>query len=167
MWSPDCISLRCVLDNSNWKHNLLCEDYHSPFFYLFTKNKFSTRNFFKAKHSLWSSRLSKIFYFFFIIYLLKMLSNFLLQLVCYQWSLNYYHSWHSFTCDGGKQASGSGRARRDAAARAMQGWHSQRLLGNGEVSDPIIKVRWILNFCIQISRDFINDHRFYFGLVIL
>ncbi|KGN55586.1 AT-rich interactive domain-containing protein 3-like [Cucumis sativus] len=37
------------------------------------------------------------------------------------------------------QGSGSGRARRDAAARAMQGWHSQRLLGNGEVSDPIIK----------------------------
>ncbi|KAF2312533.1 hypothetical protein GH714_034983 [Hevea brasiliensis] len=37
------------------------------------------------------------------------------------------------------QAPGSGRARRDAAARAMQGWHSQRLLGNGEVSDPIIK----------------------------
>ncbi|KAL3630002.1 AT-rich interactive domain-containing protein 3 [Castilleja foliolosa] len=34
---------------------------------------------------------------------------------------------------------GSGRARRDAAARAMQGWHSQRLLGNGEVADPIIK----------------------------
>ncbi|OIW10774.1 hypothetical protein TanjilG_27720 [Lupinus angustifolius] len=29
------------------------------------------------------------------------------------------------------QASASGRARRDAAARAMQGWHS-RLLGNGE-----------------------------------
>uniref|UniRef100_A0A0D6R0I3 ARID domain-containing protein n=1 Tax=Araucaria cunninghamii TaxID=56994 RepID=A0A0D6R0I3_ARACU len=29
------------------------------------------------------------------------------------------------------QASGSGRARRDAAARAMQGWHSQRLLSNG------------------------------------
>lgn len=41
---------------------------------------------------------------------------------------------------GGIQASGSGRARRDAAARAMQGWHSQRLLGNGEVGDPIIKV---------------------------
>ncbi|EOA29883.1 hypothetical protein CARUB_v10012979mg [Capsella rubella] len=37
------------------------------------------------------------------------------------------------------QASGSGRARRDAAARAMQGWHSQRLNGNGEVSDPAIK----------------------------
>ncbi|CAK7329049.1 unnamed protein product [Dovyalis caffra] len=33
---------------------------------------------------------------------------------------------------GGSQALGSGRARRDAAARAMQGWHSQRLLGNGE-----------------------------------
>ncbi|KAG5382430.1 hypothetical protein IGI04_033900, partial [Brassica rapa subsp. trilocularis] len=33
------------------------------------------------------------------------------------------------------QASGSGRARRDAAARAMQGWNSQRLNGNGEVND--------------------------------
>ncbi|XP_010489366.1 PREDICTED: AT-rich interactive domain-containing protein 3-like [Camelina sativa] len=33
-------------------------------------------------------------------------------------------------------AAGSGRARRDSAARAMQGWHSQRLNGNGEVSDP-------------------------------
>ncbi|XAR59901.1 hypothetical protein NMG60_11015911 [Bertholletia excelsa] len=40
---------------------------------------------------------------------------------------------------GVHQASVSGRARRDAAARAMQGWHSQRLLGNGEVGDPIIK----------------------------
>lgn len=39
----------------------------------------------------------------------------------------------------GYQASGSGRARRDAAARAMQGWHAQRLLGYGEVSEPIIK----------------------------
>ncbi|KAI5606032.1 hypothetical protein BDE02_01G391900 [Populus trichocarpa] len=37
------------------------------------------------------------------------------------------------------QASGSGRTRRDAAARAMQGWHSLRFLGNGEVSSPIIK----------------------------
>ncbi|KAM0970059.1 hypothetical protein EV1_017963 [Malus domestica] len=37
------------------------------------------------------------------------------------------------------QAAGSGRARRDAAARAMQGWHSQRITGSGEVSDPIIK----------------------------
>ncbi|TVU08194.1 hypothetical protein EJB05_41586 [Eragrostis curvula] len=36
-------------------------------------------------------------------------------------------------------ASGSGRARRESATRAMQGWHSQRLLGNGEISDPIIK----------------------------
>ncbi|XP_076936904.1 AT-rich interactive domain-containing protein 5-like [Bidens hawaiensis] len=34
---------------------------------------------------------------------------------------------------------GTGRVRRDAAARAMQGWHSQRLLSNGEVGDPIIK----------------------------
>ncbi|MED6143496.1 hypothetical protein PIB30_006757 [Stylosanthes scabra] len=39
------------------------------------------------------------------------------------------------------QSSAPGRARRDAAARAMQGWHSQRLLGNGEVGDPIIKDR--------------------------
>lgn len=39
----------------------------------------------------------------------------------------------------GSQGSGPGRQRRDAAARAMQGWHSQRLLGNGEVGDPIIK----------------------------
>ncbi|CAA6661613.1 unnamed protein product [Spirodela intermedia] len=40
---------------------------------------------------------------------------------------------------GNVQASGSGRQRRDAAARAMQGWHSQRFLGNGESSGPIIK----------------------------
>lgn len=39
----------------------------------------------------------------------------------------------------GHQASGSGRARRDAAARAMQGWHEQRLLRYGEVGEPIIK----------------------------
>ncbi|KAK4790980.1 hypothetical protein SAY86_031393 [Trapa natans] len=37
------------------------------------------------------------------------------------------------------QASGSNRARRDSATRAMQGWYSQRLLTNGEASDPIIK----------------------------
>ena len=41
---------------------------------------------------------------------------------------------------GDIQASGSGRTRRDAAARAMKGWHSLRFLGNGEVSSPIIKV---------------------------
>ncbi|KAH9654694.1 protein dead ringer [Citrus sinensis] len=40
----------------------------------------------------------------------------------------------------GSQAFGSGRARRDAAARAMQGWHSKRLLGSGEVCQPIIKL---------------------------
>ncbi|KAI5438480.1 AT-rich interactive domain-containing protein 6 [Lathyrus oleraceus] len=39
------------------------------------------------------------------------------------------------------QALASGRARRYAAEQAMRGWHSQRLLGNGEVSDPIIKDR--------------------------
>ncbi|XP_033131355.1 AT-rich interactive domain-containing protein 3 isoform X1 [Brassica rapa] len=37
------------------------------------------------------------------------------------------------------QASGSGRAKRDSAARAMQGWNSQRLNGNGEVNDPAVK----------------------------
>ncbi|XP_062101188.1 AT-rich interactive domain-containing protein 5-like [Humulus lupulus] len=37
------------------------------------------------------------------------------------------------------QTPGSGRARRDAAARAMQGWHAQRLLGYGEVAEPIVK----------------------------
>ncbi|XP_011034790.1 PREDICTED: AT-rich interactive domain-containing protein 5-like [Populus euphratica] len=45
----------------------------------------------------------------------------------------------------GYQAPGSGRARRDAAARAMQGWHAQRHLGHGEVSEPIAKVK-SLNF---------------------
>ncbi|VVA23175.1 AT-rich interactive domain-containing protein 5 [Prunus avium] len=39
----------------------------------------------------------------------------------------------------GHQTPGSGRARRDAAARAMQGWHAQRLVGYGEVAEPIIK----------------------------
>ena len=42
------------------------------------------------------------------------------------------------------QTPGSGRARRDAAARAMQGWHAQRLMGYGEVGEPIIKVCWNL-----------------------
>ncbi|KAJ3694687.1 hypothetical protein LUZ60_000064 [Juncus effusus] len=32
----------------------------------------------------------------------------------------------------GSQAGGSNRVRRDAAQRAMEGWHSHRLLGNGE-----------------------------------
>ncbi|XP_011041148.1 PREDICTED: AT-rich interactive domain-containing protein 6 isoform X6 [Populus euphratica] len=45
----------------------------------------------------------------------------------------------------GCQATGSGRTRRDAAARAMQGWHAQRHLGHGEVSEPFVKVK-SLNF---------------------
>ncbi|KAL1561477.1 AT-rich interactive domain-containing protein 5-like [Salvia divinorum] len=46
----------------------------------------------------------------------------------------------------GYQGSGSGpgRARRDSAARAMQGWHAQRL-GAGEVGDPIIKDKNLSN----------------------
>lgn len=39
----------------------------------------------------------------------------------------------------GSPASGPGRARRDAAERAMQGWHSQKLLNNSDVGDPIIR----------------------------
>ncbi|XP_024396670.1 uncharacterized protein [Physcomitrium patens] len=39
---------------------------------------------------------------------------------------------------GGTPGSGSGRARRDAAARAMQGWHSQRM-GNGDSKEPTSK----------------------------
>ncbi|XVF74048.1 hypothetical protein PTKIN_Ptkin13bG0030300 [Pterospermum kingtungense] len=35
--------------------------------------------------------------------------------------------------------SGSGRARRDAAARAMQGWHAQRSVGLDHITEPIIK----------------------------
>lgn len=58
---------------------------------------------------------------------------------CLNFILFYFFLWDKQV--GGSQGSGSGRARRDAAARAMQGWHSQRLLGNGEVGDPIIKVR--------------------------
>ncbi|XP_058070117.1 AT-rich interactive domain-containing protein 3-like isoform X2 [Magnolia sinica] len=40
---------------------------------------------------------------------------------------------------GRSQAFGPVRVRRDAAARAMQGWHSQRLLSNGYVGDSPIK----------------------------
>lgn len=44
------------------------------------------------------------------------------------------------------QALSSGRARRDSAARAMQGWHSQRLLGIGEVGDLITKDKGSISF---------------------
>ncbi|XP_018434884.2 AT-rich interactive domain-containing protein 6 [Raphanus sativus] len=37
------------------------------------------------------------------------------------------------------QGSGSGRARRDSAARAMQGWHTQRLNGSGEFTETTAK----------------------------
>lgn len=40
---------------------------------------------------------------------------------------------------GHSQAVGPGRVRRDSAARAMQGWHSQRVPSNGDVGDQIIK----------------------------
>lgn len=36
----------------------------------------------------------------------------------------------------------------------MQGWHSQRLLGNGEIADPIIKVR------VRSSQIVISDLQF-------
>lgn len=41
---------------------------------------------------------------------------------------------------GASQALGSGRTLRDAAARAIQGWHSRRLFGHGETGNPIVKV---------------------------
>ncbi|KAL6509885.1 AT-rich interactive domain-containing protein 5 [Orobanche gracilis] len=37
-----------------------------------------------------------------------------------------------FVLGNGYQGSGPGRARRDAASRAMQGWHVQRLFSHGE-----------------------------------
>ncbi|KAL9395269.1 hypothetical protein Peur_014554 [Populus x canadensis] len=46
---------------------------------------------------------------------------------CFHWNL--YADNSTRRC----QATGSGGARRDAAARAMQGWHAQRHLGHGEV----------------------------------
>jgi len=52
----------------------------------------------------------------------------------------YFYAIFSLYQTRGCQATGSGRARRDAAARAMQGWHAQRHLGHGEVSEPIVKV---------------------------
>ncbi|KAG4205550.1 hypothetical protein ERO13_A04G110800v2 [Gossypium hirsutum] len=50
---------------------------------------------------------------------------------------------------GSNQAPGSGRAKRDAAARAMRSWHSQRVLDNGEdkTSSPTLKSdRQLKNF---------------------
>ena len=38
------------------------------------------------------------------------------------------------------QITGSGRVRRDAAARAMQGWHAQRFYGIGEAGEQSTKV---------------------------
>jgi hypothetical protein len=40
----------------------------------------------------------------------------------------------------GNQSS-SARVRRDAAARAMQGWHAQRMVANGTSGDQILKVK--------------------------
>ncbi|KAM0929893.1 hypothetical protein ACQ4PT_001312 [Festuca glaucescens] len=53
---------------------------------------------------------------------------------------------------GGSQL-GSGRARRESATRAMQGWHSQRMLGNGEIADPVIKVSVALTFKSKVISD--------------
>ncbi|CAN1289384.1 AT-rich interactive domain-containing protein 5, partial [Linum perenne] len=56
---------------------------------------------------------------------------------------------------GGSQALVSGRApRRDAAARAMQGWHSQRLLGN----DNEDTVRFSVSLVAVNSVDYENQH---------
>jgi hypothetical protein len=41
----------------------------------------------------------------------------------------------------GVNPSSSARIRRDAAARAMQGWHAHRLLANDTYGDHILKVK--------------------------
>jgi hypothetical protein len=41
----------------------------------------------------------------------------------------------------GVNPSSSARIRRDAAARAMQGWHAHRLLANDMYGDHILKVK--------------------------
>jgi hypothetical protein len=33
----------------------------------------------------------------------------------------------------------------------MQGWHSQRILGNGEIADPVIKVSVALTFKSKVE----------------
>ncbi|KAL9234698.1 hypothetical protein vseg_009536 [Gypsophila vaccaria] len=48
------------------------------------------------------------------------------------------HEHASAENEGGALTS-SGRVRRDAATRAMQGWHAQRQFGYGEVGEPIVK----------------------------
>ncbi|KAE8731448.1 AT-rich interactive domain-containing protein 5 [Hibiscus syriacus] len=64
---------------------------------------------------------------------------------------------------GEKESSGflpgSGRARRDAAARAMQGWHAQRSIGYGEdkISSPTPKrERHLKNIGLQKQKTPIN-----------
>ncbi|KAL5212348.1 hypothetical protein ABZP36_023195 [Zizania latifolia] len=42
-------------------------------------------------------------------------------------------------CEIGMNQSSSARVRRDAAARAMQGWHAHRLLANGMYGDHMLK----------------------------
>jgi hypothetical protein len=73
----------------------------------------------------------------------------------------YFCRWASFELEhrgsnflqvGGSQL-GSGRARRESATRAMQGWHSQRMLGNGEIADPVIKVYVALTFKSKVISD--------------
>jgi uncharacterized protein (UPF0548 family) len=70
----------------------------------------------------------------------------------------YFRRWASFELEHqdfnflqvGSQL-GSGRARRESATRAMQGWHSQRILGNGEIADPVIKVSVALTFKSKVE----------------
>lgn len=68
----------------------------------------------------------------------------LILIICF---LSLFVLKHSFSNvlrvsvqSSGLLALGSGRARRDAAARAMQGWHAQRSVGYGEITEPIVKV---------------------------
>jgi hypothetical protein len=51
----------------------------------------------------------------------------------------------------GNQSS-SARVRRDAAARAMQGWHAQRMVANGTSGDQVLKVKKLLFTSIHFIR---------------
>ncbi|XP_010537246.1 PREDICTED: AT-rich interactive domain-containing protein 5-like isoform X2 [Tarenaya hassleriana] len=54
---------------------------------------------------------------------------------------------------------GSGRTRRDAAARAMQGWHSHRLLGSGEDPESISKDKGLNSTPRQKNLKSVQKHK--------
>ena len=52
--------------------------------------------------------------------------------------------------------SSLGRARRDAASRAMQGWHSQHIFGNGDVGDHVVKVTSLYRY-VKYDNHFLHS----------